>query len=479
MTKAFQSVLEKLRDLREPFHPSMQAFPALEVDQLTRELALIAKAEAAGKRERPASDETGPDSTELDILADIERRARKGAEDYRSQLTLYEGRIRRALISADQRVMIEAAGQNALADYVALTTDDLNHLHNDREELEGRARELRDFQEANGLRRPPHVIQRREQVLRLLVLAIFVIVESILNGMFFAKGSEGGLIGGVSQALVLSLLNIGGAVLYAVLGMPLLRHSRIGGRFVGILATLAYIVWVLLLNLAIAHYRDLFVLHEGQVAMDVLAGRLWTAPLHLMEAQSWLLGILGVALSIVSLIDAAGLNDPYPGYGALGRRHKEAVCDFAEHNSRCLQGLQGLRDSAVADMTAVIEAMRTSEYDLRLATEGRERLHQNYVAYLDHLAVAYQQLVRRYREANQAVRTTADPGYFQSWPAPPAFLGTSPLPPLPELATDARTTVIEQMEYYIGKVNAAFEDALSRYKSVAQVARGGADSAVA
>ena len=190
MTNAFQGVLAKLRDLREPVMPSMQAFPPLEVDQLTRELDLLAKAEAAGKRERPASDETAPDSTELDILADIERRARKGAEDYRSQLTLYEGRIRRALISGDQRVMIEAAGQNALADYLALTTDDLNHLHNDREELEGRARELRDFQVANGLRRLPRVIESREWTTRMILLAIVVILESILNGLFFAKGSE-------------------------------------------------------------------------------------------------------------------------------------------------------------------------------------------------------------------------------------------------------------------------------------------------
>jgi len=457
----------------------MQAFPPLEVDQLTRELDLLTKAEAAGRRERPASDETASDSTELDILADIERRARKGAEDYRSQLTLYEGRIRRALISADQRVMIEAAGQNALTDYVAQTNDDLNHLHNDREELEGRARELRDFQEANGLHRPAHVIETRERVTRLMLLTIFVIVESIMNGMFFAKGSEGGLIGGVSQALVLSVLNIGGAAFYAMLGMPLLRHSGIGQRLAGVLATLAYIAWVLLLNLAIAHFRDLFVMNEGQVAMDALAARLWTAPLHLMEAQSWLLGILGVALSLVSLIDAAGLNDPYPGYGELGRRHKEGVREFAQHNSRCLQGLQGLRNSAVADMTAVIEAMRSREYDLRLATEGRERLHQNYVAYLDHLAGAYQQLVRRYREANQAVRTSADPSHFHYSPARPAFLETSALPPLPEFANDARAAVIERMEYYIGKVNAAFEDALSRYKSVAQVAAGVTDSAVA
>ena len=130
-------------------------------------------------------------------------------------------------------------------------------------------------------------------------------------------------------------------------------------------------------------------------------------------------------------------------------------------------------------MTAVIEAMRSSEYDLRLAIEGRERLHQNYVAYLDHLAGAHQQLVRRYREANQAARTSPDPSYFHHWPARPAFLGTAALAPLPELANDARAAVIERMEYYIGRVNAAFEDALSRYTSVAQVAGGVADSAVA
>lgn len=479
MSKAFQSVLEKLRDLREPVYPSMQAFPPLEVDQLTRELDLVAKGETAGKRERPASDETAPDSTELDILTDIERRARKGAEDYRSQLTLYEGRIRRALISADQRVMIEAAGQNAIADYVALTTDDLNHLHNDREELQGRARELRDFKETNGLRRPPRVIETRDRAMHWLVLAIVVIIESILNGTFFAKGSEAGLIGGVSQALVLSVLNIGGAVLYALFGVPRLRHSNINWRLVGIFATLAYIAWVLFLNLAIAHFRDLFVQHDGQVAMDALAARLWTAPFHLMEAQSWLLGILGIGLSIVALIDATGLDDPYPGYGEIGRRHKEAVRVFADHNSRCLGGLQGLRDSAIGEMTAVIEAMRSSEYDLRLAIEGRERLHQNYVSYLDHLAGVHQQLVRRYRETNQAARSTPDPAYFRNLPARPLFLETQTLPTLPELATDERRIVIERMEYYIGKVNAAFEDALRQYKSVAQAAGGVADSAVA
>jgi len=466
-----------LRNLREPVHPSIQAFPPIEVDQLAREQELSAKAETAGKRDRPASNETSPDSVELDILSEVEHRARKGSEDYRSQLELYEGRIRRALVSSDLRVMIEAAGRNALTDYVAQTTDDINHLHNDRAELEGRARELGEFKKANGLRRPPRVVEFRQKVVLVLFLAIFVIVESMLNGLFFAKGSEGGVIGGVTWALGLSLLNIGGAVMYALLGMGQLRRSHTTWRVIGILATVAYIAWVLLLNLAIAHFRDLFALNEGQVMMDDLAKQLSATPFRLAEAQSWLLGILGIALSILALIDAKALTDPYPGYGELGHRYKLAVQSFADHVSGCLNGLQSRRDLAVGDMSEVVEKMHSSEYDLRLAVEGRERLHRDFTAYLEHLSGVYQQLVRHYREANQAARSTDDPAYFRSTPMRPAFLNAPALPEMPELATDVRSVVVARMGYYIGQVNAEFETALGRYKTVAEAAVGADESA--
>jgi hypothetical protein len=472
MTSAFQDVLEKLRELRDPVQPSIQAFPPLELEQLTEELKVRARGEESGRRERPSSDATSPDSTELDILSEIERRARKGSEEYRTQLMLYEGRIRRAVITADQRVMIEAAGQSALADFVAQIRDDLNHLHNDREETEGRARELRDFQKANGLARPARIVEPRDRLYRGLFLCTLVLIESIMNGFFFAKGSTAGMIGGVSQALVLSMLNVGGAVLYVLYGLPQLHHVRLQRRILGVMATLAFIAWALGLNLAIAHFRDLFVSHEGQVAMEVLAQRLFEAPFHLTDAQSWLLVLMGLGLCILALIDAMGLDDPYPGYGELGRRYHEGNSRLAEHTSLCLAALQARRDEAERDMTAVIEAMRNSEYELRLAIEGRERLHYNYVGYLDHLANAFERLVLRYREANQSVRTTLEPAFFHGRITRPAFLGGGvPLAPLPDITTDARAVVIERMEFYIREVNAAVQSALGQYQSVGDLTR--------
>src|SRR5207245_17 len=106
------------------------------------------------------------------------------------------------------RASIEAAGESALADFKVQAIDDLNHLHTTRREVEGREREFEVFRANHQLVRLPNIVASRERILRALLLAIFVVLESTLNGFFFAEGSEAGLIGGVIQAFALSLLNV-------------------------------------------------------------------------------------------------------------------------------------------------------------------------------------------------------------------------------------------------------------------------------
>ena len=45
-------------------------------------------------------------------------------------------------------------------------------------------------------------------ILTFALLIIALITESMLNGVFFAEGSDAGLIGGVATALVISFFNI-------------------------------------------------------------------------------------------------------------------------------------------------------------------------------------------------------------------------------------------------------------------------------
>jgi hypothetical protein len=469
MAKSVKDLVASMMGNRNGGLPGLQAFPPLDVEQLARELRLDQRAEKAGRAGQPSVHATGPDATEMEILGEIEHRARKAHEVYLAQLDLYEGRIRRAVISSDLRVQIEAAGSNALADFKAEIINDQNQLNTLLQAVGNREEEFREFRERHGLTRLPKNCSRGEQTLGLMILVVFVLLESILNGMFFAEGSEAGLIGGVVQALVLSVLNVGGAALYGLFGLPYLFHRRPPGKAVGILATLVFVFWLVGLNLAIGHFRDLFIVGGGSVQMADLLNRLTTSPLLLGDAKSLILVLLGIGLGLLSVIDVAATRDRYPGYAAVARDRQRAIARYADENAKCLAAMMELRDQVVDDLSAAVELIRDAQFDMQLAIEGRNRLHQNYVAYLNHLAVVHERLVQRYREVNRRVRRGEAPAYFRTPAARPSFVEPPLLSPMPSATNDVREEVIARIDYYIKAVNEKFEQTMPEYQTVGQL----------
>ncbi len=473
MAKSVKELVARTMGATDGVPPSSQTFPPLNVEQVARMLRLDERAEKAGRARQPAADATGPDVAELDVLGIVEEAARKANEDYLSQRDFYEGRIRKAAITPDLRVQLEAAGANALADFKAEIIHDQNTLHTLLQAAGNREQEFQEFRDRHGLNRLPRNISRGQRTFAAMVLAVFVILESILNGMFFAEGSEAGIIGGVTQALVLSMLNVGVAALYAVYGLPFLFHRQTWGKVLGGLATIAFAVWLAGLNLAIGHFRDLFVEGAGVVQMAELLNRLTNAPLLLGDAKSGLLVLLGMALGLLSVIDAAASRDPYPGYGAIGRERQRAVERYAHENAKSLAAIMQLRDKTVDDMTAAIELMRETQYDMQVAIEGRSRLHHNYRAYLEHLAVVHERLIQRYREGNRRVRRGDVPEYFRQPPTRPAFVDPPVMSSMPGLEPDVRPEVITRIDEDIKAVNEKFSQTVPEYQTVGHLANLG------
>jgi hypothetical protein len=472
---ALKTLLASLKGSRDGVLPSIQSFAPLDVNQIANELRVEARGTENGAQNHPVSESEVEDAVEGDIRAEIERRIRNASENYGAQLNLYDGRIRRALVSVDQTASIESAGENALADFKVQVIADRNFLDNARREVEGREREFAAFRAAHRLVRHPKVVHARERIARGLLLAICVALESILNGFFFARGSDLGIIGGVAEAFVLSILNIGGSVLYAQYGLKLLVHNRLVVRAVGVLVTIAYAFWAIGLNLAIGHFRDLYVSNAGHVAVADITARLSAAPLGLADVQSLMLVVLGIGLALVALIDAAGLDDVYPGYGAAGRRRMEAVFAYADESAGCFAGLAERRDEATKDLSNVLEWIKSSELDLRRALEGRTRLSQEYRAYVRELADNYIQLVRRYRDANSRARSTPGPDRFQRPPGSSDLTAAAPQPPPPEIETrTASARLTERMEHFIRAINKEYEAAAGQYETVERLAGRGA-----
>jgi hypothetical protein len=449
--------------------PDIPTFPPLDVEQIVRELRLDERAEKAAMAGQPAPDAHGPDGAELDILGKIEGYARQAREDYLSKRDLYEARIQRSAITPDLQVQIEAAASNALVDFKAEVLHDQNQLYTLLRLLGNRENEFREFRERHHLNRLPKHIARGQRTLGLILLIVFVLVESILNGMFFAEGSEAGIIGGVMQALVLSVLNVGVAALYAVYGLPLLFHRRRAVKFIGWLMTLVFALWLGGLNLAIGHFRDLFIANAGRVEMAELLSHLTGAPLLLADAKSAILVLLGIALGLLAVIDVAAMRDLYPGYSTVGRERQHAIDHYAEENARSLAAMMQLRDHTVDDLSSAIELIRVSQFQMQQAIDGRTRLHHNLRGYFDHLAVVHERLVQRYRESNRRVRRGEAPLYFRNPPTRPSFVDPPALSSLAAHELDARTEVIARLDYYIKAINEKFEQTMPEYQTVGQL----------
>jgi hypothetical protein len=449
--------------------PGIPVFPQLDVDQIARELRLDERAEKAAMAGQPASDADGPDSAELDILGKLQGYAAKACDDYLALRDVYETRIQRAAVTPDLQVQIEASGANALADFKAEILHDQNQLHHLLRTVASREDEFREFRERHCLKRLPKTVSRGERVFGVLLLLVFVLLESVLNGMFFAEGSEAGLIGGVVQALVLSLLNVGVAALYAVYGLPLLFHRRGTIKFLGALVTLFFAFWLGGLNLAIGHFRDLFIAGAGSVQMAELLNRLTSAPLLLSDAKSFILVLLGTGLGLLAVIDIAATRDLYPGYGTLGRERKKAIDQYGEENARSLAAMMRLRDQTAEDLSSAIELIRGSQFQMQEAIEGRTRLHHSFKGYLEHLAVVHERLVQRYRECNRKVRRGEPPAYFRAPPARPQFLEIPALAAVAAYELDARDETIARIDHYIKAVNEKFEQTMPEYQTVGQL----------
>jgi hypothetical protein len=470
MAKSVQELVAAAMGRPEGPLPHIQTFSPLNVEQVARELRLDERAERAAMAGQPPSDADGPDSAELDVLGKIEQCARKACEDYLAQRDIYEDRIHRAAITPDLQVQIEAAAANALADFKAEILHDGNQLHTLLRAVGNREDEFREFKERHFLNRLPKNVSRGQRTLGILLLVVFVLLESILNGMFFAEGSEAGIIGGVVQALVLSVLNVGVAALFAVYGLPLLFHRRGGIKIIGALVGLLFALWLGGLNLAIGHFRDLFVAGAGSVQMTALLNQLTTAPLLLSDAKSAILVLLGVALGLLTVIDVAAMRDLYPGYGEIGRERQHAIDAYAEENARSLAAIMQLRDQGVEALSSAIELIRASQFDMQQAIEGRTRLHHNFRSYLDHLAVIHERLIQRYRECNRRVRRSEPPPYFKSPPPRPSVVDPPVLTAVAAYELDARDEVIARLDYYIKAINEKFEQTMPEYQTVGQLA---------
>jgi hypothetical protein len=227
-----------------------------------------------------------------------------------------------------------------------------------RMELRTPLRALRDDYKAMDEMGVHRASKRPEsRVGHVIIILIFIVVEAVINGSFLAVGIEGGLITGCLMALGISFFNV---VLlgftFGSMAFRQLSHHRLYRKLLGALLLCVVLAVAYSSNLLVAHYRDAL---NGSDPDNANAAALttWLAnpvnPLKVNGVQSlWLLGI-GIAFTIMGLVDGYLFEDPYPGYGRFYVEHARRQADYQSLFQKSFDELRDVeqkQDSHLADL---------------------------------------------------------------------------------------------------------------------------------
>lgn len=405
----------------------------IDTDEIARKLNLDAVAAERGAREQPATDTQSLDGMEQQIVQTLEGEWTWHGTDLINNLRAYGSRLIAVSIQTEL-VNLDLIAQNTLS-----KLRDANHraeaeLGPMRESYVSYRDELRDFREKHKLKRAARNPARRWTTFGLLFLLIGL--EAGLNGFFFAKGSEFGLLGGVGTAVGISFVNVLFAFALGLFPIRWLNHRNFLFKFVGLIVTIAGLAGLVALHGFAAHYRDATAAVGEDRAFEAALQTLKTSPAALADLNSFYLFGIGLLWAFFAVWKGTTFDDPYPRYGAHYRRAVTARDTYSDEHAFLFDDLEEIKEGTVAALEAGTRKIPLFPQQAAQVRSQRDAHLKSFRAYESGVETAVNQLLARYRDANRHKRKSPPPQHFAfPWKLPHSFLSDASV--LSEIAEPA------------------------------------------
>ncbi|MGR3717021.1 MAG: hypothetical protein ACU0B1_09775 [Thermohalobaculum sp.] len=270
--------------------------------------------------------------------------------------------------------------------------------------------EFAAFKSTHRLDRSPRL--PKDGLFSAAMLVVSVLIESIVNGLFFANGSDSGLLGGVSLALAVSIVNVCIGAANGFVFLRLAQRSRLVESVPAATIFVFVCVFEILLNAFIAHYRDAYQISGDQTSVRAEIFKVAEGIFDLDSIYSWLLFFLGLVVSCFSVWKGYTLDDPYPGYGSHERRRLAAVTAYDAHRQEVIEEASDINEDYSSLALDKIEQLRAASSERESISAARARRVGEFRSSENNLAEAARVLLAAYREANLAARKTLPPPHF-------------------------------------------------------------------
>lgn len=409
--KIGRKIVARLFRPRHDYMPGTTIFREIDVDTLAGEMKLEEAGERDGLAEIPATGSVRTSGVENEILKRFRTYWDEAAKGARAAHESYSSRAA-ALTTATDIDTLVGEPKNIASELHEIARSSQDFLRAAFDRYRDASTALETFKNDEGLSRPPR--QPKAAGIRVLILAIAFLIELAINISTFAAGDEFGLAGAALKVIAVPVLNIGGVfMLIFLIGRHIVRR-QIWAKLIGLVGILTAIAWALGLNLAVSHWRDSLGLAISAEAGKMALDRVLHSTFELNDINSWVLFSAGFAAAIMGAIDAFIWHDPHPGY----TRHFMAKVDAAENYSAernvALDEMEAKASDSIKNLT---EALRRAETNTSRRPELAQRadaLAEDLKTYRSTLTAAAEDLVTRYREANQRARKTDPPQRFDA-----------------------------------------------------------------
>lgn len=456
---------------RPSYKATFTSFPELNLDKVSEDFKLIEEGRLRGKQNLPTSDNDYPDQIELSIISLIEGEMKESKEKFERHLESQRSELEGQKI--DSRIAeLESIPDTVASEFNQSTIIGKDVLSKLKEEHVQSKRSMDEFKIKNSLSRSAQYPS--SVILYYGVLLIFVAIETVLNGTFLARGHTSGLVGGASEAFVISFINIIAGYLIGTQVFTYKNHISKSWRIFSYGGILAYISAIFFFNLLVAHYRDVLGTELIENASIEAFRKFKLDPFGFNDIKSAWLFFLGLMFSVIALLDSYKMNDKYPGYGKLDRNLKQLHEDYLEQKADLINILEVIKEKAIKRIEQLVSELEFSVLTYENVTARRASITNQFNTHLDYLENCCNTLLDSYRVANRDEREEDPPEYFSnSWSykdKPDA--GTIAEIEIYSLDTSKKSRIkemIEKSKQHKRKVLRDFNASMAKYESLEEL----------
>lgn len=464
--KAFEALKSFLKPTDSTIALPGDPFVVIDRERAIEKLKLNERAEENAKRNFPPADSEVLDDVELEIVAEIGEHAKRAQIDASGNHKVYAERLSELALLRELSTITGASAQ-ALGDYKKTVFDRQSRLTLAKDSIKESYQELATFKRNHRLERPAH--RGIHQIYAYSGIALAWFAESAANTAFLKVNDDFGLLGGFVAAAIVAAVNVFISAVVGRFWWPYLWHKNSTYKGFAISGCALWAAGLVVWNLIAGHFRD--AKGAGMERPEEAALHLFAAnPLQFDSIYSYGLLVAGITFAVLAATAAYKMDDPYPGYGDIYRRHEERCEDYADEIELAMEELQDIRDDAIESANDIRKELGAQFRERGQILAARQTQRTRYREHQDYLEDIANFLLGHYRAANTRNRPDgATPLHFRKkWELKRTDLpADNEEPSIDDEVVRAQQTLQQSVE----TIAAAYQDAIEKFEHLDQIKR--------